>query len=222
MFSLSSCSTLYFWCLWFTGQSWNTSCAASSLFSELQNSRCNQVKGESVSFQNCNKEWTKNLKRSTKNREQKSTKNPKKERIWNLWPGEPLLCLLKEGTRLPKVSLNIAHCTLLHCTLQIAHCTFHIAHCQFIERLLLKHCYWYILLLALLLALLLVHIVIETFIAWQRLPPSIETLFPQLESLQMQLVPRLANLSNLSSGLAGLPWCLNWPICLPDGRQLPW
>ena len=124
-----------------------------------------------------------------------------------------------------------SHCTLLHwhCKLQIAHwhctlhithwhCTFHIAHCQFIERLLLKHCYWYILLLA----LLLVHIVIETFIAWQRLPPSIETLFPQLESLQMQLVPRLANLSNLSSGLAGLPWCLNWPICLPDGRQLPW
>ena len=45
---------------------------------------------------------------------------PKKnqQRILNLWPGEPLLCLLKEGTGLAKVALHFES-SIRNCYLNI-------------------------------------------------------------------------------------------------------
>ena len=140
MFSSSSCSTLYSdcwvgWCWWFTGQSCDTSCAASSLFSELQNSRCNQVKGESVNkeSQTINKE-----SRTKIDKESKKRKNLKPVAGWTS-------ALSAEGRDSPAQGFpKHSHCTLLHwhCKLQIAHwhctLTLHVAH--YTLTLHISHC----------------------------------------------------------------------------------
>ena len=144
MFSSSSCSTLYSdcwvgWCWWFTGQSCDTICAASSLFSELQNRRCNQAKGESPIFDWVFRIATKNeqiiwneqqrISKKINKESQKKRKNLKPVAGWTS-------ALSAEGRDSPAQGFpKHSHCTLLHwhCKLQIAHwhctLTLHVAHC---------------------------------------------------------------------------------------------